>query len=342
MSPIIERVLLQRQVKGNQPPVEPKAIVLEGWAEGFSLKTVIGGLVIMAGITVANMKKGVLLHKLILLELLLGGWQSFNLFWPMPVYGWWLSTAAVGLHMSTQLHSVIAWLKLKPFMTPRASRWFIGSVLLVQPYWVLEIYATFAYFNNINEHLFTHTRPVEAIFRDPWWVAACGKLLWIFKTHYEMTLREVITISPRFAVMLTAMALSIAFVVLDILSVIRVFPDGASVGVNPFWKLALVFKCCTDTVILDDFKTALDRLWMSRKATLGDLYHSHTQPSAHAGYAQQRMNKARSERGMQSNGESNASGSYTTHEDSLGPLVHPPHWEHFEMQSPARVVSERV
>lgn len=30
--------------------------------------------------------------------------------------------------------------------------------------------------------------------------------------------------------------------------------------VNPYWKLALVFKCLTDMIILDDFKTCLDKL----------------------------------------------------------------------------------
>lgn len=31
-------------------------------------------------------------------------------------------------------------------------------------------------------------------------------------------------------------------------------------GINPYWKFASVFKCFTDTVILDDFKTSLDKL----------------------------------------------------------------------------------
>lgn len=31
-------------------------------------------------------------------------------------------------------------------------------------------------------------------------------------------------------------------------------------GLNPFWKLAFIFKCLTDSIVLDDFKTALDRL----------------------------------------------------------------------------------
>ncbi|CAN8102449.1 unnamed protein product [Discula destructiva] len=219
----------------------------------------------MAAITIANMRRGVLLHKLILLELVLGGWQSFNLFWATPTYGWWLSVAAIGLHLSTQLHNVIAWMKLRPFMSRRGSQIFIGTIILVFPYWALEIYATFVYFNNINHWLFQKTRPLEVAFRDPWWVASCVKLLWVLKSHYDLTLREVVTISPRFAIMLTAMVLSIAFVILDILSVTDNLKAALPVGVNPFWKLALVFKCLTDTVILDDFKTALDRLWSFKR-----------------------------------------------------------------------------
>ncbi|KAL1859503.1 hypothetical protein Daus18300_009648 [Diaporthe australafricana] len=227
------------------------------------------------GITIANMRKGVLLHKLILLEivctqLVLGGWQGYNLFWPKPTYGWWLSVAATCLHISNGLHNVIAWMKIKPFMTKRSSRIFIGTILLVQPYWVVEIYATFAFFNDLpNSNLFSKTRPIETIFRDPWWVAACIKLVWTLKRHYEMTFTQVVVISPRFAVMLAAMALSIVFCILDIVSVTGALSDAMPTGVNPFWKLALVFKCLTDTLILDDFKTALDKLWTLRRESLG-------------------------------------------------------------------------
>ena len=42
----------------------PEGYILESWSEGF----MVGGLIIMACITVANMRKGVILHKLILLE----------------------------------------------------------------------------------------------------------------------------------------------------------------------------------------------------------------------------------------------------------------------------------
>jgi hypothetical protein len=45
-------------------PTDPAGLVLEAWAEGF----MVGSLIIMSCITLANMRRGVLLHKLILLE----------------------------------------------------------------------------------------------------------------------------------------------------------------------------------------------------------------------------------------------------------------------------------
>lgn len=60
--------------------------------------------------------------------------------------------------------------------------------------------------------------------------------------------------------MLLAMVISIVFVVLDVLTVTNAFRLSGFTGINPFWKLAMVFKCLTDTVILDDFKTALNSL----------------------------------------------------------------------------------
>lgn len=55
-------------------------------------------------------------------------------------------------------------MKLRPFLTRKASSIFLVSVLLVQPYWAVEMYATIAYYNNINS-LFLKTRPLEALFR---------------------------------------------------------------------------------------------------------------------------------------------------------------------------------
>lgn len=56
------------------------------------------------------------------------------------------------------------------------------------------------------------------------------------------------------------MTLSVAFIIVDICSVTAVFTSSLPEGINPFWKLAFIFKCFTDTIILDDFKTALDKL----------------------------------------------------------------------------------
>ena len=53
----------QTSVPETVPPTAAH-LTLESWSQGF----MIGALVIMAGITVANMRKKVLLHKLIFLE----------------------------------------------------------------------------------------------------------------------------------------------------------------------------------------------------------------------------------------------------------------------------------
>jgi len=45
-------------------PSDPHGLVLEAWAQGY----MIGSLIIMACITISNMRRGVLLHKLILVE----------------------------------------------------------------------------------------------------------------------------------------------------------------------------------------------------------------------------------------------------------------------------------
>ena len=54
--------LARRTVR--RPDDDPAALVLEAWSQGLMT----GSLVIMAAVTYANMRPGVLLHKLILLE----------------------------------------------------------------------------------------------------------------------------------------------------------------------------------------------------------------------------------------------------------------------------------
>lgn len=45
-------------------PTDPDGLVLEAWGQGF----MVGSLLIMAAITLSNMKKHILLHKLIFAE----------------------------------------------------------------------------------------------------------------------------------------------------------------------------------------------------------------------------------------------------------------------------------
>ncbi|KAF2861917.1 hypothetical protein K470DRAFT_214072 [Piedraia hortae CBS 480.64] len=238
-----------------QKPSEPAGLAIEAWAQGY----LVGSLIIMASITVANMRKNVLLHKLILIELVFGMLHGTFIFTNPPVYAWYLSTTAIFLNTSWSLHNIIAWLKNRPFLPRWGSRLYLFTVLLVQPYWVLEIVANFLYFGQ-RSRLFVYTRPWEALFRDPWWVFTTCSLLWNIKTRYEFGFWELIRLSPRFGVLLAAMGLSLCFILVDILSVTNVFHvAGNPEGINPFWKLAFVFKCLTDSIILDDFKTALDR-----------------------------------------------------------------------------------
>ena len=45
-------------------PTDPTGLTLEAWAQGFMC----GALIIMAAIAISNMRRHVLLHKLILIE----------------------------------------------------------------------------------------------------------------------------------------------------------------------------------------------------------------------------------------------------------------------------------
>lgn len=125
------------------------------------------------------------------------------------------------------------------------------------------------YFSGKSD-LFTYTRPYEALFRDPWWLFTVLNLVYNIRTRYEFGLVELIRVSPRFGVLLSAMFLSLAFIVIDILAVTHVIsPTSLPDGINPFWKLAFIFKCLTDTIVLDDFKSALDRLKQHKLERLG-------------------------------------------------------------------------
>lgn len=107
--------------------------------------------------------------------------------------------------------------------------------------------------------------------RDPWWILTTVTLFYNIKVRYDLRIIDIIRISPRFGIMMGAMVLSIAFIILDVCSVTDAFKSVLPIGINPFWKLSFVFKCLTDSVVLDDFKTALDRLRAFRISRMGSF-----------------------------------------------------------------------
>ncbi|RDH27292.1 hypothetical protein BDQ94DRAFT_163755 [Aspergillus welwitschiae] len=193
----------------GQRPTDPDILVVEAWGQGF----LVGSLVVMIALTAANMKKG----------------------------GWYLSVTAVGLTISHSLHNVIAWMKIRGFFTPWGTRLYLITLLAAQPYWVVEIYANFAFFNR-GQALYTTTRPLEPLFRDPWWIFTTCFLLYIIQRGYGCSLVQLIRISPRFGVMLMFMVISIVFAVVDMCATRVENRLGCPPGMEPFWKLAFVFN----------------------------------------------------------------------------------------------------
>ncbi len=92
---------------------------------------------------------------------------------------------------------------------------------------------------------------------DPWWIFTTVNLFWNIKHRYSFSYLGLTKASPWFGIMLLSMCIGNIFTIFDLLAVTSVFHMG---GLNPFWKLAFIFQCFTDTIILDDFKTALDKL----------------------------------------------------------------------------------
>ena len=68
--------------------------------------------------------------------------------------------------------------------------------------------------------------------------------------------------------MLACMILSIVFLLTDI--AVSAAKVTASSGINPYWRFALVFKCASDTIFLDDFKSVLDDIVARKFSSVGD------------------------------------------------------------------------
>ena len=135
----------------------------------------VGALVIMECITVAAMRKGVLLHKLILFEQLLATGHGTFCFMAFPGYDWYLSSTAALLYCSYFMHNVVSWVKVRPFFVgnrpffaPKTGkivqRVYLGTLALTIPVLIYEIFNNFRFFNNIND-MYRSVRPYEPLMR---------------------------------------------------------------------------------------------------------------------------------------------------------------------------------
>ena len=79
-------------------------------------------------------------------------------------YGWYLSSTAALLYFSWIVHNLVAWLKIKPFLTRRASKTFIGTLCLTIAPTLLQIVNNFLFFNNIRDQ-YVRVRPFEVLMR---------------------------------------------------------------------------------------------------------------------------------------------------------------------------------
>ncbi|KAI2948026.1 hypothetical protein CBS147323_11118 [Aspergillus niger] len=223
----------------GQRPTDPDILVVEAWGQEF----LVGSLIVMIAITAANMKKGCSCTD--------SSWQSSP--WPS---GMERSSFSMRLRMAGFSRSR-PW--IRGFFPPWGTRLYLITLLAAQPYWVVEIYANFTFFNR-GQALYSATRPLEPLFRDPWWIFTTCFLLYIIQRGYRCSLMQLIRISPRFGVMLLFMVISVVFAVVDMCAIRVENRLGYPPGMEPFWKLAFVFKCLSDTIILDDFRSALNRL----------------------------------------------------------------------------------
>jgi hypothetical protein len=247
---------------------------LEAWAQGYH----VGSLVILILIVICNYRPGTRLHKLILLELVLALWHGTFIFVDDPAYGWYLSATATLLFISYFVHNVVAWLKIRPFLPLWGSRLFIVSLLAVQPFWAAEAWSNFAYFNSLGSSANVDMRPWEALARDPWWIFTTCKLVYAIKRTYGLRIGALATVNSRFGVMLLCMALSLVFLVVD--AAVSAARASSSSGINPYWRFALVFKCASDTIFLDDFKSVLDSIVARRHGEMSSAVHSHIEDVA--------------------------------------------------------------
>lgn len=126
-------------------------------------------------------------------------------------------------------------MKIRPFLPRWGGRLYICTLIAVQPFWVAECYLNFEYFNGLGNFHSKDSRPWEALARDPWWIFTTCRLIYIIKRDYYYSFKELMSISPRFGVLIFCMLLSICFLIVDV--VISAAKLTTNSGINPYWRV---------------------------------------------------------------------------------------------------------
>jgi hypothetical protein len=174
---------------------------------------------------------------------------------------------------------VVSWLKIRPFLPKWGSWLFVISLIAVQPFWIAESWSNFEYFNNLGNDANLKMRPWEALVRDPWWIFTTWKLIDSIGKAYSFKVIDLVKINQRFGVMLACMFISIAFLLTDV--IVSALHHSAASGINPYWRFALVFKCASDTIFLDDFKKVIDGIVARKFSSAGGTAHRGGEPHHH-------------------------------------------------------------
>lgn len=149
----------------------PEDLVLESWSQGF----LVGALLLMSCITVVNIRRGVLLHKLILAEQLMALTHGTFCFLDFNGYGWYLSSTATLLYLSYILHNVVAWMKVRPFFHGKSTifepgfvKWttriYLTTLAMTVPVILFQISDNFRFFNGYGGW-YKLLRPYEPLMR---------------------------------------------------------------------------------------------------------------------------------------------------------------------------------
>lgn len=165
-----------------------------------------------------------------------------------PGDGWYVSCTATLLFTSYILHNIIAWLRDEPFFIGASPTYFsrrtskavrrvcIGTLAATVPVWIFNAYNNFLPMGHQHQQ---QARP-----------CTIGR-------SYGLSAIELVGRSAKLGIALIAIVFAATFTIVDVVATILEGGLGPVHGINPWWKFALVFKCLTDPINLDDFATEL-------------------------------------------------------------------------------------